>query len=78
MKTATVDPVDGSEIGCSTKLWQVSDVRTDLINALNANIPEIKIRMVNIVDLMKLEPQSEHPHGLSDADFDFLILEEDS
>ena len=37
-------PVDGSEIGCSTKLWQVSNVRTDLINALNANIPEIKIK----------------------------------
>jgi xylulose-5-phosphate/fructose-6-phosphate phosphoketolase len=36
-------------------------------------LPQIKIRVVNIVDLMKLQPQLEHPHGLSDADFDALF-----
>lgn len=35
--------------------------------------PEIKIRTINVVDLMKLQPDSEHPHGLSDQDFDALF-----
>ncbi len=35
--------------------------------------PELKIRVVNVVDLMKLQPASEHPHGLSDVDFDALF-----
>jgi xylulose-5-phosphate/fructose-6-phosphate phosphoketolase len=43
------------------------------ITILREYIPEIKIRMVNIVDLMKLQPQSEHPHGLSDIDFDSIF-----
>src|SRR3989344_3253663 len=43
------------------------------IMILREHIPEIKIRMVNIVDLMKLQPQAEHPHGLSDTDFDSLF-----
>jgi len=33
----------------------------------------LKVRVVNVVDLMKLQPASEHPHGLSDADFDSLF-----
>ena len=37
-------PVDGSEVGCSTKLWQVNQIRQDLINALTVNIPELKIK----------------------------------
>jgi xylulose-5-phosphate/fructose-6-phosphate phosphoketolase len=40
---------------------------------LRAHLPELKIRVVNVVDLMKLQPQSEHPHGLSDAEFDALF-----
>jgi xylulose-5-phosphate/fructose-6-phosphate phosphoketolase len=36
-------------------------------------MPELKIRMVNVVDLMKLQPRTEHPHGLSDSDFDMLF-----
>ena len=36
-------------------------------------LPELKIRVVNVVDLMKLQPASEHPHGLSDEDFDGLF-----
>jgi len=36
-------------------------------------VPELKIRVVNVVDLMTLQPASEHPHGLSDKDFDVLF-----
>jgi xylulose-5-phosphate/fructose-6-phosphate phosphoketolase len=36
-------------------------------------LPDLRVRVVNVVDLMKLQPQSEHPHGLSDADFDDLF-----
>ncbi len=43
------------------------------ISILREKVPGLKIRMINIVDLMKLQPQSEHPHGLSDADFDMLF-----
>jgi xylulose-5-phosphate/fructose-6-phosphate phosphoketolase len=35
--------------------------------------PELRIRVVNVVDLMTLQPQSEHPHGLSDRDFDAIF-----
>jgi xylulose-5-phosphate/fructose-6-phosphate phosphoketolase len=45
------------------------------IMILREHIPEIKIRMVNIVDLMKLQQHSEHPHGLSDVDFASLFTE---
>ncbi len=40
---------------------------------LRENIPDLKIRVVNIVDLMTLQPSSEHPHGLNDRDFDSLF-----
>jgi xylulose-5-phosphate/fructose-6-phosphate phosphoketolase len=40
---------------------------------LRESIPELKVRVINVVDLMKLQPQSEHPHGLSDRDFDSLF-----
>jgi len=40
---------------------------------LREHLPALKVRVVNIVDLMKLQPQSEHPHGLSDAAFDALF-----
>src|ERR1700754_4485124 len=43
------------------------------ISILRKNLPDLKIRMVNVVDLMKLQPQTEHPHGLSDFDFDLLF-----
>jgi xylulose-5-phosphate/fructose-6-phosphate phosphoketolase len=36
-------------------------------------LPELAIRVVNVVDLMKLQPNTEHPHGLSDVDFDSLF-----
>ncbi|MER5626271.1 phosphoketolase family protein [Streptosporangium sp. NPDC002544] len=36
-------------------------------------LPELKVRVVNVVDLMRLQPPSEHPHGMSDAEFDTLF-----
>jgi xylulose-5-phosphate/fructose-6-phosphate phosphoketolase len=40
---------------------------------LRERFPDLKLRFVNVVDLFRLQPQSEHPHGLSDADFDSLF-----
>ena len=40
---------------------------------IRRHLPDLKVRMVNVVDLMRLEPQSEHPHGLSEAEFDALF-----
>ena len=43
------------------------------VDMLREHLPELKIRVVNVVDLMTLQPPSEHPHGLSDRDFDALF-----
>ncbi|MGZ4179855.1 MAG: phosphoketolase family protein [Solirubrobacteraceae bacterium] len=40
---------------------------------LRARAPELRVRVINVVDLMRLQPESEHPHGLSDAQFDALF-----
>jgi xylulose-5-phosphate/fructose-6-phosphate phosphoketolase len=40
---------------------------------LRRHLPDLKVRVVNVVDLMKLQPASEHPHGLGDRDFDLLF-----
>jgi xylulose-5-phosphate/fructose-6-phosphate phosphoketolase len=40
---------------------------------LRERLPELKVRVVNVVDLMRLQPESEHPHGLSDHEFDALF-----
>jgi xylulose-5-phosphate/fructose-6-phosphate phosphoketolase len=40
---------------------------------LRERLPELKVRVVNVVDLMRLQPESEHPHGLSDKEFDSLF-----
>jgi xylulose-5-phosphate/fructose-6-phosphate phosphoketolase len=40
---------------------------------LRERLPELKVRVVNVVDLMRLEPDTEHPHGLSDREFDALF-----
>jgi xylulose-5-phosphate/fructose-6-phosphate phosphoketolase len=40
---------------------------------LHTHLPELKVRVINVVDLMRLEPDIEHPHGLSDLDFDALF-----
>jgi xylulose-5-phosphate/fructose-6-phosphate phosphoketolase len=43
---------------------------TDL---LRQNLPRLRVRVVNVVDLMRLQPESEHPHGLSDSEFDAIF-----
>ncbi|MBS1595074.1 MAG: phosphoketolase family protein [Bacteroidetes bacterium] len=43
---------------------------------LREHLPELKVRVVNVVDLMTLQPQSEHPHGLSDSDFDSIFTKD--
>jgi xylulose-5-phosphate/fructose-6-phosphate phosphoketolase len=40
---------------------------------LRSYFPELRIRVINVVDLMRLQPASEHPHGLSDVDFDQIF-----
>lgn len=43
------------------------------VSILREHLPELKIRVINVVDLLKLERKSEHPHGLNDRDFDSLF-----
>jgi len=43
------------------------------VSILREHLPALKIRVINVVDLMKLQPDTEHPHGLSDPDFDALF-----
>jgi xylulose-5-phosphate/fructose-6-phosphate phosphoketolase len=43
------------------------------VDLMRNHLPELKVRVVNVVDLMTLQPKEEHPHGLSDKDFDSLF-----
>jgi xylulose-5-phosphate/fructose-6-phosphate phosphoketolase len=43
------------------------------VDLLRQYFPELKVRVINVVDLMRLQPQAEHPHGMSDSDFDTLF-----
>ncbi len=43
------------------------------VSLLRTHLPQLKVRVVNVVDLMRLEPDTEHPHGMSDAEFDALF-----
>jgi len=43
------------------------------VSLLREHLPQLKIRVVNVVDLMRLEPDSEHPHGMPDAEYDALF-----
>ncbi len=46
------------------------------VDLIRRHLPELKVRVVNVVDLMTLQPRSEHPHGLSDHDFDTLFTQD--
>ncbi|WP_259067759.1 phosphoketolase [Mucilaginibacter sp. X4EP1] len=46
------------------------------VSILREKLPNLKIRVVNVVDLMKLQPETEHPHGLNDRDFDSLFTKD--
>ncbi len=49
---------------------------TPTLDILRQHLPDLKIRVINVVDLMKLQSQTEHPHGLSDADYDSLFTKD--
>ena len=46
------------------------------VELIRKHLPELKVRVVNVVNLMKLQPPAEHPHGLSDRDFDALFTKD--
>jgi len=46
------------------------------VDLLHQHVPDLKVRVVNVVDLMTLQPQSQHPHGLADNDFDALFTKD--
>jgi xylulose-5-phosphate/fructose-6-phosphate phosphoketolase len=43
------------------------------VDLLGEHLPEVRVRVVNVVDLMRLQPETEHPHGLSDREFDNIF-----
>ena len=46
------------------------------VQLLRQHVPALKVRVINIVNLMKLQPREEHPHGLSDREFDVLFTKD--
>ncbi len=66
---------DGGE--CDVVLACCGDVPTletlAAVDLLRALVPDLRVRVINVVDLMRLQPPREHPHGLADADFDALF-----
>ncbi len=67
---------DGEEepdvvLGCAGDVPTLETVAAAAI--LRERLPELRVRVVNVVDLMRLEPESEHPHGLSEPEFDALF-----
>jgi xylulose-5-phosphate/fructose-6-phosphate phosphoketolase len=65
--------------GCEPDVVMVSCGDVPTMEALAAtailreNFPDLKVRFINVVDLFRLQPENEHPHGLSDRDFDSLF-----
>ena len=65
---------DGSPdvvLGCAGDIPTLETLAATAI--LRERLPDLKVRVVNVVDLMRLQPESEHPHGLSDHEFDSLF-----
>ena len=67
---------DGDEepdvvLGCAGDVPTLESVAAAAL--LREHLPELRVRLVNVVDLMRLQPPSEHPHGLSDGEFDALF-----
>nr|WP_319394315.1 phosphoketolase family protein [uncultured Desulfobacter sp.] len=46
------------------------------VSILRKHLPDLKIRVINVVDLMRLQPESEHPHGLNETDYDSLFTKD--
>jgi len=68
---------EGSGSECDVVLACAGDVPTVEVMAaaqlLRENLPELRVRVVNVVDLMRLQDETEHPHGLSNRDFDTIF-----
>jgi xylulose-5-phosphate/fructose-6-phosphate phosphoketolase len=58
-------------MGCAGDIPTLETVAA--VSILRERVPELRVRVVNVVDLMRLEPETEHPHGLSDHEFDALF-----
>ena len=58
-------------LGCCGDVPTLETVAAAAI--LRERLPDIRVRVVNVVDLMRLQPETEHPHGLSDREFDSLF-----
>jgi xylulose-5-phosphate/fructose-6-phosphate phosphoketolase len=58
-------------LGCCGDVPTLETVAAAAI--LRDRLPDLKVRVVNVVDLMRLQPETEHPHGLSDKEFDSLF-----
>ncbi|MGA2929433.1 MAG: phosphoketolase family protein [Solirubrobacteraceae bacterium] len=58
-------------LGCAGDVPTVETIAAAGI--LREWLPELRVRVINVVDLMRLQPESEHPHGLSDSEFDALF-----
>jgi xylulose-5-phosphate/fructose-6-phosphate phosphoketolase len=71
---ASNDP-DGSEpdvvMACAGDVPTLETIAA--VELLRKHLPELKVRVVNVVDLMTLQPKHEHPHGITDAEFDELF-----
>ena len=46
------------------------------VTILREKLPEVRVRVVNVVDLMKLQPHADHPHGLTDEDYDLIFTKD--
>ncbi len=70
---ASNDGDDGPDVvlGCAGDIPTLETVAAAAI--LREVLPDLKVRVVNVVDLMRLQPESEHPHGMSDSQFDALF-----
>jgi xylulose-5-phosphate/fructose-6-phosphate phosphoketolase len=58
-------------LGCAGDVPTLETIAAAAI--LREHLPDLKVRVVNVVDLMRLQPESEHPHGLADTEFDSLF-----
>jgi xylulose-5-phosphate/fructose-6-phosphate phosphoketolase len=63
--------VPDAVLGCAGDVPTLETVAAAAI--LRERLPELRVRVVNVVDLMRLQPETEHPHGLPDAEFDALF-----
>jgi xylulose-5-phosphate/fructose-6-phosphate phosphoketolase len=58
-------------LGCAGDIPTVETLAAAAL--LRTHLPDLRVRVINVVDIMRLEPDTEHPHGLSDRDFDALF-----